>query len=122
MPDRAELTGAGMGHTHVNVGVFTDSQSQIRRHGSYARAVGSHPTPGLSAQELPLAALQIQPVEAQAVGMGIGGVKYVGGVIAVKIHFDVAGNVILAELGMRLQVQARILSGSAELGEVALYG
>src|SRR5882724_3241788 len=59
MPNRAELTGAGMGHAHVNVGVFTNGQGQIRRHGANAVAVGGHPAPGLSTQELPLAALQI---------------------------------------------------------------
>ena len=52
--------------------------------------------------------------------MGIGANKHVGSVVAVKVEFDIAGDVVLAIFRMRFDVKPGILSGGAVLGEMAL--
>src|SRR6476646_8743779 len=81
----AELRRASIRNAHVNVGVFTQGQSQIGRHGGKSIAVRRFHTPGVSAQKFPLSALQIQPVESQTVRMAVGGNKHVGRIVAVEV-------------------------------------
>src|SRR5262249_26163616 len=72
MPDRPELAGAGVVDPYMDVGVFTQTQSEIAGHGREANTVRSQQTPALSAQELPLAPLEVQPIETQARRVGVG--------------------------------------------------
>src|SRR5262249_5595672 len=111
VPSRNERSGAGVVHAHVNLCVFTDGSELVTRNRRNPEAVGRQQTPGLSAQELPLTTLQIHPVNAQAVGVRVGGNENVGGIVAVEIKFNVASDIVGAEFGVRLDVEARVLAG-----------
>src|SRR5262249_3527333 len=76
--------------------------------------------PSLPAQELPLAALQIQPIKPQAIGVGVGCDKLIGGIVAVEVSLDVTLHVVGAELGGYTHIESRILSRGTELGEMSL--
>src|SRR6476646_5739077 len=116
----AELSRARIRNAHVNVRVFTQGQSQIGRHGGKSIAVRRFQTPGVSAQELPLSAFQIQPIETQTVGVAIRGDKYVGRIVAVEVAFNIPHDIVRAVLAADLQVVARILTSGAKFRQVSL--
>src|SRR6267142_5259120 len=117
----AELSRASIRNAHVNVGVFTQGQSQIGGHGGKSIAVRRFQTPRVSAQELPLSALQVQPIEAQTIGVAIRGNKYVGRIVAVEVAFNIPHYVVRAVLATDLQVVARILASGAKFCQVSLH-
>src|SRR5262249_24286175 len=100
----AEFGGSRVVVTDANAGVLVVTQREIRWRGRNSNPVRCLQSPGLAAQELPLPALQVQPVKAQTVGVTVRGHKHVAGIGAVEIKFNVTGDVVLAVLGGGLQV------------------
>src|SRR5215469_6564120 len=122
MPYRPEGSRTGVVDAYVDVGVLAEAQGEIGRHGREADAVGSHQAPALTAKEFPLAALEVEPVQAEASGVRVRAHKDVGGRVAIEIAFDIRPHFVLLEGGVDPQVQAGILAGDAEFGQVAGYG
>src|SRR5262249_1669245 len=122
MPYRAELARTGVVSSDVDRSIFTDGERHVRRRRREPDAVRRLQAPGLSAQELPLAALQVQPEQAETVSVRVGGNEDVGGIAAVEVKFDIAGYIIFAKLGMRLEVEPGVLTGGTVLVEVSLHG
>ncbi len=77
--------------------------------------------PGLPAEKFPLAALQVQPVEAETVGVSIGTNKDVGRIVAVEVELHVTRDVIRAVFGVGLNIESGILSGGAIFREMSLH-
>jgi len=118
----AEFSGAGVVVTNADAGIFLVSKRQVSRIRRNPYPVRRLQAPGLSAQELPLAALQVQPEQAETVSVRVGGNEDVGGIAAVEVKFDIAGYIIFAKLGMRLEVEPGVLTGGTLLFEVSLHG
>src|SRR5271156_1944505 len=116
----AELRGTGVGYADPEVLVFVVGEGQIGGHRAQPVAVGGQPAPCLPAKDLPLTALQVHKVKAQAVGLAIHALIDVGSIVAAEISFDVGSHIIAAELVRNLEVETGILRGGAELGEVPL--
>src|SRR5712692_3011814 len=72
-----EIGRAGVVEAYVSLGILAIGEGQIGRVRRNAHSIWRLQAPGLSAQELPLAPLQIQPVEAHTVGVAIGTDKHV---------------------------------------------
>src|SRR5258708_24994483 len=54
-------------------------------------------------------------------GLGLARDKNVGSVITVKVKFNEAGDVVLAEFGVGLQIEPRVLSCAAVFREMTLH-
>src|SRR5262249_40735127 len=107
---------------YPDAGVLVVSQRKIGRHGRDAGAVRGLQTPGLAAQELPFAALQVQPVKPQTISMTIRGNEHVAGVVAVEVKLDIATDDVLAEFGVGPATEPGVLTGLPVFGEMAGYG
>src|SRR5262249_19631884 len=118
---RAEFAGSRVVVTDSNASVLAVPQREISRIRRNPNPVRRLQAPRLSAKKFPLASLQIQPIEANAVGMAVGSNKDVSRIVSVEVEFNVTGHVILAELGRSLEIEPRILSGRAVLRQVALH-
>src|SRR5258708_1872941 len=108
-------------YAYVDAGILLVTQRKIGGPRRDARPVRRFQAPSLSGEKFPLAPFQVQPVETQAISMTVRGHKHVGRIVSVEVEFDVAGDVVLTELGMGLYVEPGILSSGAVLGEMALY-
>src|SRR5258708_17201780 len=115
-----ELGRASVVDAYVSLRIFAESGEDIAGIRRKARAVRRLQAPGLPAQKLPLAPLQVQPVEAKTVGMRIGSNKDVGRIVAVEIELHITGDVVLSVLGVGLDVEPGILSGGAIFREMPL--
>src|SRR5258708_2940902 len=117
-----ELGSAGEVVTYLMIAVLVECGEHIRGIRSDSNAVGCEHAPGLTAHELPLTALQVQPIVAETIGVAVRSHKHIRRIIAVEIKFNEASNVIFAELGMGLQVEAGGLSRGAEIRGMARRG
>src|SRR6478609_11428468 len=120
MVNRAELTGAGVRNADMDVRVFANRKRQVRRHWRKPSAVRGFHAPAIAAQEFPLAALQVQPVQPETVGVTVRGDEHVGSIVAIEVAFNVADHVVGAILAAYFQVVARILAGGAKFSQVSL--
>src|SRR5215471_5566932 len=121
MPCRYERAGTSIVHAHMHLCVFPNGEEFVRGHRPNADAVRRQQAPRLAAQELPLPALQIQPVNTNAVGVRVRGHEDVGGIVTIEVKFQVASDVVGAKLSVRLNVEAGILAGGTILSEMSLY-
>src|SRR5258708_8356307 len=115
-----ELGRTSVVDAYVSLRIFAESGEDIAGIRRKASPVRRLQAPGLPAQKLPLAPFQVQPVEAQTVGMRIGSNKDVGRIVAVEIELHITGDVVLSVLGVGLDVEPGILSGGAIFREMPL--
>ncbi len=120
MVSHAKLGRAAVMYSQVDVRIFVHGNRKIGWQRRQSVSVGREPAPRLAAQELPLAVSDVQPVEAQAQGMRVGGLEDSSRIIAIEIGFHESGHVVGAELFRDLQVEPRVLCGRLELGEMSL--
>ncbi len=118
--DGPELRRARIRQADVSLGVLADGHKDITRSRREPDPVGCLQSPGLAAQEFPLAAFQVQPIESQTVGMRIGADKDVSGIVSVEVAFNVTNHFVRAVRACDLQVVTRILAGGAEFSQVPL--
>src|SRR5260370_26361323 len=108
-----EVGRARVVDAYVGLCIFAEGCEEIGGIGRESHAIGRLQAPGLSTQELPLVALQVQPVEADAVSVRIGSYKHVGGIVAVEVELKITGDVVLAVFGVGPQVEPGVLSSNA---------
>src|ERR1700693_2854521 len=116
----AELSSAGGGQAHSDVLIFVVGNRQIGGTWTDPAAVGGQPTPGLSAQNFPLAAFQVKKAKAHAKGVAVHGLINVSRIIAAKVRFAVAGHIIVTKFVRDLYAEAGKLRGQTIFGKLAL--
>src|SRR5262249_49743033 len=120
------IGGAEFGRTRVVVShsdarILLVSKREVSRVRRNSNPVGRLQAPGLSTKKLPFVTLKILPIQAQTIGMAIGGDEDVPGIVAIEVKFDITGHIVLAKLGRSLDVEPRILTGRTVFRQVALH-
>src|SRR5262249_3034410 len=121
VPCHAKLGCAGKVGAYVVVTVFIECGKDITGIRRNPNPVHGQQAPALSTQELPLSALEIDPVEPQTVGVAIRGYKDVGRVVAIEVELNETGYVGAGKLGVYLEVEAGVLAGRAKFAQMPLH-
>src|ERR1700741_3404474 len=101
--------------------VLIVSNGQIGRYGPSAFTIGRQPAPSLSAEDLPLAALEVHKVEAQPIGMRIRALVYAGAIVAAEITLYETNNIVACKMIVDLETQTRELRRGPEFADASLW-
>src|SRR5271170_965859 len=116
----ADLGSAGVGQADADVLILVISDGQFGGIRTNSDAVGGQPTPGLSAENFPLAALETHKAKAHPKRVAVHGLINIGRIIAAKVRFAVAGHIRVADFVCDPYVEAGKLCGETILAKVAL--
>src|SRR5580704_16966440 len=116
----SDLRGTGVGQAYPDVLILVISDRQFGGVRTNSDAVGGQPTPGLSAENFPLTALETHKAKAHTQGVAVHGLICIGRVIAAEVRFAVGGHIRVANFVCDPYVEAGKLCGETILGKVAL--